>query len=69
MDSNALALTWEIVCKGLDWIQPAQDTGQWQALVNTVMNLCFSVYIFLFITVFLKLDLHTPSISSHSYPC
>jgi hypothetical protein len=30
---------WEIVCDGMDWIDLAQDTGQWIALVNTVMNL------------------------------
>jgi hypothetical protein len=24
---------------GMDWIHMAQDRGQWQALVNTVMNL------------------------------
>jgi hypothetical protein len=23
---------------GVDWIDPAQDRDQWQALVNTVMN-------------------------------
>jgi hypothetical protein len=23
----------------VDWIQLAQDTGRWRALVNTVMNL------------------------------
>jgi hypothetical protein len=25
--------------KGVDWMYLAQDTEQWQALVNTVMNL------------------------------
>jgi hypothetical protein len=29
----------EIGCGGTDWIDLAQDTGQWRALVNTVMNL------------------------------
>jgi hypothetical protein len=24
---------------GMDWIEVAQDAGQWRALVNTVMNL------------------------------
>jgi len=27
-------------CKGMDWIHLAQDTDQWQALVNTITNLC-----------------------------
>jgi hypothetical protein len=25
--------------EGVDWIDLAQDKGQWRALVNTVMNL------------------------------
>jgi hypothetical protein len=29
----------EIWWKGVDWIHLAQDRDQWQALVNTVMNL------------------------------
>jgi hypothetical protein len=29
----------EIGWEGLDWIDLAQDRGQWRALVNTVMNL------------------------------
>ena len=29
----------EIVCGGVDWIELAQDTGRWLALVNAVMNL------------------------------
>jgi hypothetical protein len=29
----------EIGWDGVDWIDLAQDTGQWRALVNTVMNL------------------------------
>jgi hypothetical protein len=29
----------EIGWGSVDWIQLAQDTGRWQALVNTVMNL------------------------------
>jgi hypothetical protein len=29
----------EIRWDGVDWIDLAQDSGQWRALVNTVMNL------------------------------
>jgi hypothetical protein len=29
----------EIRWDGMDWIELAQDRGQWRALVNTVMNL------------------------------
>jgi hypothetical protein len=29
----------EIAWDGVDWIDLAQDRGQWRALVNTVMNL------------------------------
>jgi hypothetical protein len=29
----------EIGWDGVDWIDLAQDRGQWRALVNTVMNL------------------------------
>jgi hypothetical protein len=29
----------EIGLEGVDWIHLAQDRDQWQALVNTVMNL------------------------------
>lgn len=32
-------------------------------------RLFYIVYIFLFLTVFMKLDLYTASISSHSCPC
>jgi hypothetical protein len=32
----------EIGLDGVDWIDMAQDRGQWRALVNTVMNLCVS---------------------------
>jgi hypothetical protein len=29
----------EIGWDGMDWIELAQDRGQWRTLVNTVMNL------------------------------
>jgi hypothetical protein len=29
----------EIGCRGMDWIDMAQDRYQWMALVNIVMNL------------------------------
>ena len=29
----------EVVCEGMDWIELAQDTDRWLALVNVVMNL------------------------------
>jgi hypothetical protein len=29
----------EIAWEGVDWIHMAQDTDQWRALVNTVINL------------------------------
>jgi len=29
----------EVGCRGMDWIELAQDRDRWQALVNTVMNL------------------------------
>jgi hypothetical protein len=32
----------ELEWDGMDWIDLAQDRVQWRALVNTVMNLCFS---------------------------
>jgi len=28
----------EVGCTDMDWIDPAQDTDRWQALVNAVMN-------------------------------
>jgi hypothetical protein len=36
MGNTKIDLT-EIGCVNMDWIQLAQDNGQWQALVNTVM--------------------------------
>ena len=29
----------EVECGGMEWIDLAQDTGRWWALVNAVMNL------------------------------
>jgi hypothetical protein len=29
----------ETECEGVEWIQLAQDSAQWQALVNIVLNL------------------------------
>jgi hypothetical protein len=37
-DSIMMELT-EIGWGGMDWIHLAQDTDQWRALVNTIMNL------------------------------
>jgi hypothetical protein len=38
VDNIKIALR-EIGWDGMDWIDLAQDTDQWRALVNTVMNL------------------------------
>ena len=29
----------ELGCGGMDWMELAQDTDRWRALVSTVMNL------------------------------
>jgi hypothetical protein len=29
----------EVGCRGMDWIELAQDRGRWWALLNVVMNL------------------------------
>jgi len=29
----------QVGCRGMDWIDPAQDRDRWQALVNEVLNL------------------------------
>jgi hypothetical protein len=31
----------EIGSEGVDWMHLAQDRGQWQAVVSTIMNFCF----------------------------
>jgi hypothetical protein len=38
VDTSKLDLR-ELGRDGMDWIDSAQDRGQWRALVNTVMNL------------------------------
>jgi hypothetical protein len=31
----------DITCEGVEWIQLDRDMVQWQAFVNTAMNICF----------------------------
>jgi hypothetical protein len=31
----------EVLCKGMDWIDLAQDRNRWRTLLNVVMNLLF----------------------------
>jgi hypothetical protein len=38
IDENIRMDPRKIGCKGVDWIHLAQDTDQWRALVNVVMN-------------------------------
>jgi hypothetical protein len=38
MDNIKMDLGW-VEWGGIDWIDVAQDTDQWRALVNTVINL------------------------------
>jgi hypothetical protein len=37
VDNNKMDLR-EIGCDGINWIDMAEDSDQWRALVNTVMN-------------------------------
>jgi hypothetical protein len=39
MGNNIRMVVREVVWEGVDWIHVAQDRNQWQAVVNTVMNL------------------------------
>jgi hypothetical protein len=38
VDNNRMNLR-EVGCEGADWMHLSQDRNQWQAVVNTVMNL------------------------------
>jgi hypothetical protein len=40
----------EIGWGGMDWINLAQDTSKWRALVNTVMNLRFHISFMFYLT-------------------
>jgi hypothetical protein len=34
-----ITMNLETMCEGMNWIHLAKDKGQWQTLVNTVVNL------------------------------
>jgi hypothetical protein len=38
-EDNIKANIQEVECRGMDWIELAQDRDRWRALVNTVMKL------------------------------